>query len=131
MNQAVIKHIPVKLEDGSRTSVSMSSTQYEVFVQRMGGDARAVRSILAEAARTAKPRLGVTRSQAVRLAMETMVCDFEATRAAVYVGADHDNLQLVGWTTAVPNVNVLRDSNGVQVRELILRTPSTKVEISR
>lgn len=70
---AVNRHIPVRLADGTVTSVSIPKALYTDFVSKMDGDASAVRMALNEAARTAKPRIGIGRSMAVRLAMEAKI----------------------------------------------------------
>lgn len=70
---AVTKHIPVKLKDGTRTSVSIPTAYYAECERRLGGDGAALRAALREAVLTAKPRLGVTRSQAVRFALEAKI----------------------------------------------------------
>jgi hypothetical protein len=86
MNQAIStvahKHMPVVLSDGTRTSVSIPAELYTDYVSRMGGDPLAFRTQLNEAARTANPRLGVTRSLAVRLALDARIEQLETAAAA-------------------------------------------------
>ncbi len=76
------KHMPVVLSDGSRTSVSIPAELYTDYVRRMGGDPLAFRTQLNEAALSAKPRLGVTRSLAVRLALDERIEKMETAVAA-------------------------------------------------
>ncbi|SOE50238.1 hypothetical protein SAMN05446935_0322 [Burkholderia sp. YR290] len=74
---ATHKHMPVLLGDGTRTSVSIPKELYREYVQRMGGDPLAFRTQLNEAAVSAKPRLGVTRSLAVRLALDERIAQMK------------------------------------------------------
>ncbi|SEC00616.1 hypothetical protein SAMN02787142_0708 [Burkholderia sp. WP9] len=86
MNQAIStvahKHMPVVLSDGTRTSVSIPTELYTDYVRRMGGDPLAFRTQLNEAALSAKPRLGVTRSLAVRLALDERIEQLKTAAAA-------------------------------------------------
>jgi hypothetical protein len=86
MNQAIStvahKHMPVVLSDGTRTSVSIPAELYTDYVRRMGGDPLAFRTQLNEAALSAKPRLGVTRSLAVRLALDERIEQLKTAAAA-------------------------------------------------
>lgn len=81
------RHLPVTLGDGSYTSVSIHPEQYADYVRRLGGDAQVFRTELNAAALSAKPRLGITRSLAVRLALEERIEQLELAETRSTIGA--------------------------------------------
>ncbi|NPT58125.1 hypothetical protein [Paraburkholderia elongata] len=87
MNQAFSstarKHMPVVLSDGARTSISIPVALYDNYLTLLNGDAVAFRSHLNEVARTAEPSLGITRSQAVRFALDSRIVSMRTAAGAV------------------------------------------------
>ncbi|MDR5750199.1 MULTISPECIES: hypothetical protein [unclassified Caballeronia] len=72
------KHLPVVLRDGTRTSISIPAVVYHAFLTRLGGDRATFNARLREAAMTAQPRPGVSRSLAVRFALEASLGEVTA-----------------------------------------------------
>ncbi|MEZ2307258.1 hypothetical protein AB6809_11580 [Paraburkholderia sp. RCC_158] len=78
-NIELAKHLPVILSGGLRTSVSIPAVVYHAFLARLGGDRASFNEHLREAAMTAQPRPGVSRSLAVRFALEAALGEVSAT----------------------------------------------------
>ncbi|KWF99102.1 hypothetical protein ACGY1D_13650 [Burkholderia pseudomallei] len=78
MSNDTTLHLPVRLADGSRTSVSIPATVHAVFLERLNGDRLRFAAHLRDAALVAQPRPGISRSLATRLALEAVLGEVTA-----------------------------------------------------
>ncbi|MGF6937041.1 hypothetical protein OKW41_006203 [Paraburkholderia sp. UCT70] len=81
-NIELAKHLPVVLPDGTRTSVSIPASVYHTFLSRLDGDRARFNEHLKAASLTARPRPGVSRSLAIRFALETVLGEVAAPAPA-------------------------------------------------
>ena len=76
------KHLPVVLADGTRTSISIPAPVFNVFMSRLGEDRARFNEHLKVAALSARPRPGVSRSLAIRFALEATLGEVSAPTPA-------------------------------------------------
>jgi hypothetical protein len=70
LTPATNRHEPVRLKDGTRTSICIPKVMFDDLASKMEGGTVQLRRVIADLAREVEPRVGLSRSQAVRLALE-------------------------------------------------------------
>ncbi|CAJ6204031.1 Uncharacterised protein [Burkholderia pseudomallei] len=78
MSHDTTLHLPVRLADGSRTSVSIPAAVHAAFMARLDGDRLRFAALLRDAVLVAQPRPGISRSLATRLALEAVLGEVTA-----------------------------------------------------